>query len=65
MKTTLDDWVVGAYQAGYEASWLPLRRKSLNEVEKHLDDLNAWFVTVEGSSYSPVKDFLASFDHST
>jgi len=62
MKTTLDDWVVGAYQAGYEAAWLPLRRKSLNDVEKHLGDLNAWFDTVEGNSYSPVKDFLASFN---
>ena len=65
MKTTLQDWVIGAYQAGYEAAWLPIKRNKLNDVERHLDDLNDWFKTVEGSSYSPVKDFLASFDHPT
>lgn len=63
MKTSLDDWVPSAYQAGYEVSWLPLDRRGLDHLNGNRDGLNEWFTTVEGKSYSPVKDFLASFDH--
>ena len=64
MKTKLDDWVPAAYQAGYEFAWLPLDRKGLEYINKNSGNLNDWFSTVEGKVYSPVKDFLASFDHS-
>jgi len=65
MKTTLDDWVPAAYQAGYEVVWLPLERAGLKYINSNVDRLDTWFETVEGASYSPVKDFLASFDHPT
>ena len=64
MKTKLDDWVPAAYQAGYEFAWLPLERKGLDYINRNRDNLNDWFSSVEGKIYSPVKDFLASFDHS-
>lgn len=63
MKTKLDDWVPAAYQAGYEVVWLPLERQGLNYLNNNRDNLLDWFSTIEGSEYSPVKDFLASFDH--
>ena len=65
MKTTLDDWVPAAYQAGYEVVWLPLNRGGLNDIKRNVDNLESWFETVDGLAYSPVKDFLASFDHPT
>ena len=63
MKTTLDDWVPAAYQAGYEVVWLPLDRGGLSYIKSNVDNLESWFETVDGLAYSPVKDFLASFDH--
>lgn len=63
MKTSLNEWVPAAYQAGYEAVWLPLDRGGLKFINHNVDALNSWFETVEGLAYSPVKDFLASFDH--
>jgi len=65
MKTPLDDWVPAAYQAGYEVVWLPLERDGLSYINSNVDRLENWFDTVDGASYSPVKDFLASFDHPT
>ena len=64
MKTKLWEWAPAAYQAGYEVVWLPLDRDGLSFINRSIGNLNSWFETVEGRSYSPVKDFLASFDHS-
>lgn len=64
MKTPLDDWVPAAYQAGYEVAWLPLERKGLKYINDNRSKLLEWFEGVEGAAYSPVRDFLASFDHS-
>lgn len=60
-KTELQEWLAKAEEADYEVSWLRLKRDRENDL--NLSNLINWFLRVEGSPYSMVREFFASVDH--
>ena len=62
-KTELEEWLWRAEEADYEISWLPLNRSYQKDL--NLSNMINWFLRIEGSPYSMVREFFASVDHAS
>jgi hypothetical protein len=59
-RTPLKEWLSKAEEAEFEVSWLRLSREY--ELNFDLPNLINWFMRVEGSHYSMVREFFAAVD---